>query len=251
MSQHAGLRRGRKAATATLIAAAAAVALTACQGTGAGSGDAGAAGAPSDAASSSSAPATTGGSDSAGGTGGSTTDTGGGGQHATQDVTQPSTGKGGATVARTASARTAASASADRSSDRCTAGEMGLRLGRADVGAGNIYRPLVFTNKSRSTCTLRGYPGVSLIQRDGQMIGKPATREGAAGRAVTLKPGGSAYAVLHTIQDGLKDTPCWKSPYLLQTYPPGSTESMTLRTSDLRVCGGEFTVTALEPGTGL
>ncbi|MFI9029206.1 DUF4232 domain-containing protein [Streptomyces sp. NPDC053560] len=246
MSHHAGLRRGRKAATATLIAAAAAVALTACQGTG--SGDSGAAGASSsDATASSSAPA-------AGGSGtdsGSSADAGSGGEKATQDATRPAAGKGEATVARTASARTAASASADSASDRCTADELGLRLGRADVGAGNIHTPLVFTNNGRSTCTLRGYPGVSLIQRDGQLIGKPATREGAAGKAVTLKPGASAYAVLHTIQDGLKDTPCWKSPYLLQTYPPGSKEAMTLRTDEPRVCGGEFTVTALEPGTGL
>ncbi|MEU7487566.1 DUF4232 domain-containing protein [Streptomyces sp. NPDC042319] len=248
MSHHAGLRRGRKAATATLIAAAAAVALTACQGTG--SGDSGAAGSASDAASSSSAAPATGGG-SSGDTGssgsGSSADTGSGGQ----DASQTPPGKGAATVARTASARTAASASADSASDRCTADELGLRLGRADVGAGNIHTPLVFTNKAKSTCTLRGYPGVSLIQRDGQMIGKPATREGGAGKAVTLKPGASAYAVLHTIQDGLKDTPCWKSPYLLQTYPPGSKEAMTLRTDEPRVCGGEFTVTALEPGTGL
>ncbi|MGI5471342.1 DUF4232 domain-containing protein [Streptomyces sp. CA-132043] len=248
MSHHAGLRRGRKAATATLIAAAAAVALTACQG--AGSGDSGAAGASSsDAAPSSSAPATGGGSADSG----SSADTGDGGEQSggTQKATQPPSGNEHATVARTASARTAASASADSASDRCTADELGLRLGRADVGAGNIHTPLVFTNNGKSSCTLNGYPGVSLIQRDGQMIGKPATREGAKGKAVTLKPGASAYAVLHTIQDGLKDEPCWKSPYLLQTYPPGSKEAMTLRTDELRVCGGEFTVTALEPGTGL
>lgn len=245
MSHHSTrLRRGRKAATATLIAAAAALALTACQDDGSGV-KSGAPAAPSAASDSGSASGSASGSssDAAG-----SAEADGGGSAAAQS---PSGQAPKGTAVRTASARTAASASTDTSSDRCTADEMGLRLGRADVGAGNIRYPLVFTNNGKTSCTLRGYPGVSLIQRDGQMIGRPATREGAAGKAVTLKPGGSAYAVLHTIQDGLNDEPCWKSPYLLQTYPPGSKDAMTLRTSGLRVCGGEFTVTALEPGTGL
>ncbi|MFC6067257.1 DUF4232 domain-containing protein [Streptomyces ochraceiscleroticus] len=235
MSHHTSLRRGRKAATATLIAAAAALALTACQDDG--SGVKTGASAPSSAAA----------SDSGSASGSSSAASGSSSEAASQS---PSGQAPKGTAVRTASARTAAAASTDTSSDRCTADEMGLRLGRADVGAGNIRYPLVFTNNGKTACTLRGYPGVSLIQRDGQMIGKPATREGAAGRAVTLKPGGSAYAVLHTIQDGLNDEPCWKSPYLLQTYPPGSKDAMTLRTSELRVCGGEFSVTALEPGVG-
>ncbi|MFI8993883.1 DUF4232 domain-containing protein [Streptomyces sp. NPDC053542] len=240
MSHHTRPRRGRKAATATLIAAAAALALTACQDDGSGV-KSGAPAAPSAASDSGSASGSAADSSSAAS-----------GSSSSEAGSQPPSGQAPkGTAVRTASARTAASASADTSSDRCTAEEMGLRLGRADVGAGNIRYPLVFTNNGKSTCTLRGYPGVSLIQRDGQMIGRPATREGAAGRAVTLKPGGSAYAVLHTIQDGLNDKPCWKSPYLLQTYPPGSKDAMTLRTSELRVCGGEFSVTALEPGTGL
>ncbi|WP_258052703.1 DUF4232 domain-containing protein [Streptomyces sp. Ru73] len=253
MSHQTGLRRGRRAATATLIAAAAAVALTACdagagtQGAGSGSGAGSSASSAAPSSAGSSAGAENGGNGGSGGQDASQSAS----QGATQGTSKAPAGAGGATVAQTASARTAASASSDTSANRCTADELGLRLGREDVGAGNIHIPLVFTNKGKSACTLTGFPGVSLIQRDGQMIGKPATREGAAGKPVTLKPGGSAYAVLHTIQDGLKDTPCWKSPYLLQTYPPGSKEAMTLRTSSPRVCGGEFTVTALEPGTGL
>ncbi|WP_223735483.1 DUF4232 domain-containing protein [Streptomyces purpurogeneiscleroticus] len=246
MSHLTSLRRGRKAATATLIAAAAALALTACQDDGSGV-KSGAPAAPSAAASDSGADSGSASDSSSAASGSSSAEADGGGSAASQS---PSGQGAKGTAVRTASARTAAAASTDTSSDRCTADELGLRLGRADVGAGNIRYPLVFTNNGKTSCTLRGYPGVSLIQRDGQMIGKPATREGAAGKAVTLKPGGSAYAVLHTIQDGLNDEPCWKSPYLLQTYPPGSKDAMTLRTSELRVCGGEFSVTALEPGVG-
>ncbi|MFI0816863.1 DUF4232 domain-containing protein [Streptomyces sp. NPDC021098] len=134
---------------------------------------------------------------------------------------------------------------------RCESSAMGLRLGRADVGAGNIHYSLVFTNKGKSACTLNGFPGVSLLAGDGQTIGKPAEREGATGKPVTVPAGGSAHAVLHTINDGLSDKPCWKSASLVKAYPPGSKEAMTARVaSGLRVCGDEFTVTAVTSGAG-
>ncbi|MFD7503816.1 DUF4232 domain-containing protein [Streptomyces sp. NPDC059850] len=135
---------------------------------------------------------------------------------------------------------------------RCESSSMSLRVGNADVGAGNIRYSLVFTNKGKSACTLKGFPGVSLLAKDGQRIGKPAEREGAAGKPVTVAAGGSAHAVLHTINDGLSDKPCWKSASLVQAYPPGSKEAMTARVaSGLRVCGDEFTVTAVESGAGM
>ncbi|MEU9119414.1 DUF4232 domain-containing protein [Streptomyces sp. NPDC048506] len=133
-------------------------------------------------------------------------------------------------------------------SDRCTADAMSLRLGRTDIGAGNIHIPLVFTNKGRTTCSLRGFPGVSLMLRDGSTVGKPATRSGAAGGAVRLRPGQSAHAVLHTVNDGVSDTPCWSRPQLVHVYPPGSKDAMTTASGGLRVCGGQFDVTTVAPG---
>ncbi|MFE2029109.1 DUF4232 domain-containing protein, partial [Streptomyces hygroscopicus] len=41
-----------------------------------------------------------------------------------------------------------------------------------------MYLPLVFTNKGTTTCTLTGYPGVSLVDSAGSPIGDPATRRG-------------------------------------------------------------------------
>ncbi|MFF7648678.1 DUF4232 domain-containing protein [Streptomyces sp. NPDC007983] len=134
---------------------------------------------------------------------------------------------------------------------RCESSSMSLRVGNADIGAGNIRYALVFTNKGKSACTLNGFPGVSLLARDGQTIGKAAEREGAMGKPVTVAAGGSAHAVLHTINDGLSDKPCWKSASLVKAYPPGSKEAMTARVSSgLRVCGDEFTVTAVAAGAG-
>ncbi|MGW8399813.1 DUF4232 domain-containing protein [Streptomyces lydicus] len=215
MSPHLTPRHARHAAAAVL-AVVAAVALTACQ-----EGKTNGAGSPSAAASQGAGSGDTSGGS---GTAGSSQGTGG----------QP-------TAARSA-------ASADNSSDRCTAASMRMRLGAPDAGAGNIRYPLVFTNSGKQTCTLRGFPGVSLMARDAQAIGKPATREQGAGQAVRLAPGASAHAVLHTINEGLKGSGCWKSADLVQAYPPGSKEAMTARTSGLRVCGDEFSVTAVAPG---
>ncbi|MCZ1011563.1 DUF4232 domain-containing protein [Streptomyces lydicus] len=139
-------------------------------------------------------------------------------------------------------------ASAMAASDRCTADQMSLRLGASDAGAGNIRYPLVFTNKGKKACSLRGFPGVSLIKRDGSAVGKPATRGGGSGGAVRLQPGQSAHVLLHTLNEGVSDTPCWDRSQLVFVYPPGSKEPMTTGSAGLRVCGGRFDVTAVEAG---
>ncbi|WP_433859488.1 DUF4232 domain-containing protein [Streptomyces kronopolitis] len=155
----------------------------------------------------------------------------------------PVTPKG--TVPRTTQSQSSAMAA----SDRCTAAAMSLRLGHADIGAGNIRYPLIFTNKSKKACTLRGFPGVSLINRDGSAVGKPATRAAGAGGVVRLQPGQSAHALLHTVNEGVSDIPCWAKSQIVYVYPPGSKEPMTTGSDGLRVCGGRFDVTAVEPGS--
>ncbi|QFR92208.1 DUF4232 domain-containing protein [Streptomyces tsukubensis] len=133
-------------------------------------------------------------------------------------------------------------------SDRCTSAGMRLSLGRGDPGAGNIHYPLVFTNASGHSCALRGFPGVSLLAGDGRSIGVPAKREGPLGPSVRLAPGAHAHAVLHTLNEGMTDTPCWTTARLVQVFPPGARDTMTARTEGLRVCGGTFTVTTVTPG---
>ncbi|WP_327111118.1 DUF4232 domain-containing protein [Streptomyces sp. NBC_01341] len=129
--------------------------------------------------------------------------------------------------------------------DRCTAGQLKPRLGPADVGAGNIRFDLQLINEGKAPCTLRGFPGVSLLRGDGSTIGVPATREGSQGTAVKLGPGESAHATLRTLNKDIKGPDCWPAPTLLKVYPPGLKESLTLRSSTPVVCGDTFTVTAL------
>jgi len=234
------LGRGRRVAAGSLIAVAA-LALTACEG-----GPDAASRPSSAAAPASSHDKQSGGSSSSHGSAepsGAKAQSSPGGQRPSAKAAKPGgrpTGKApGAAEAHT---------SAEATSDRCTAANMSLRLGAADAGAGNIRYPLVFTNKGTKPCSLRGFPGVSLINRDGSPVGKPATRDGGAGGVVRLQPGQSAHALLHTLNEGVSDTPCWGKSQIVFVYPPGSKESMTTGSRGLRVCGGRFEVTAVEAG---
>ncbi|MGX1849492.1 DUF4232 domain-containing protein [Streptomyces sp. NPDC055299] len=224
MSPQTSPRRHARTLAATLLAVTAAAALTACQ-----DGKPDSAQSPSSAASDGSSSGTASGANG-GGTGAGAQNSGG----SAGTSRQP-------TAARSA-------ASTDNSPHRCTAASMRMTLGQPDPGAGNIHYALTFTNSGKQSCTLRGFPGVSLLAKDGQSVGKPATREGSAGAAVTLAPGNSAHAVLHTVSEGTKGSGCWPAGALVQAYPPGSKESLTARASGLRVCGEEFSVTTVAPG---
>ncbi|MGY0064459.1 DUF4232 domain-containing protein [Streptomyces sp. LZ34] len=131
----------------------------------------------------------------------------------------------------------------------CSEGQLKLSTGRADIGAGNVYVPLAFTNTGETSCTLTGFPGVSLLDAPGAAIGDPATRRGPARPTVVLKPGDSAYASLHTLNKGLSDKPCWRTASEIRAYPPDSYRSMKTSARSFQVCGEVFEVTALEPGS--
>ncbi|MGW3008076.1 DUF4232 domain-containing protein [Streptomyces sp. NPDC001219] len=234
------LSRGRRVAAGSLIAVAA-LALTACEG------GPDAASRPSSAAERGTSHDTeSGGSASSHGSvqpsGAKEQSTGGKKQPSAQAATP-----GGKPTGKAPSAAEA-NTSQTTASDRCTAANLSLRLGAPDAGAGNIRYPLVFTNKGKKPCSLRGFPGVSLINRDGSTVGKPATRSGGAGGVVRLQPGQSAHTLLHTLNEGVSDTPCWAKSQIVFVYPPGSKEPMTTGSRGLRVCGGRFDVTAVEAG---
>ncbi|MBL1098770.1 DUF4232 domain-containing protein [Streptomyces coffeae] len=132
----------------------------------------------------------------------------------------------------------------------CSTQALKLTVGRKDVGAGNVYLPLVLTNTSTSACTLTGFPGVSLLDADGALIGAPAVRRGPSHSTVSLPPGGRASAVLHTLNEGVSDTPCWKPAAAIRAYPPDSLRAMKTAAHSFRVCGGVFDVEAVRSGAG-
>ncbi len=132
----------------------------------------------------------------------------------------------------------------------CSKAQLTLSAGRMDMGAGNVYLPLVFTNKGSTTCTLTGYPGVSLRDSAGAGIGAPATRRGPTRSTVSLPPGGRASAALHTLNEGTTDTPCRRTAERIRVYPPDSFDAMNVSVRSFRVCGGVFEVEAMRSGTG-
>jgi hypothetical protein len=62
---------------------------------------------------------------------------------------------------------------------------------------------MVFTNKSGATCTLEGFPTVTLADSYGTQIGQPAAHDTSKTAAlVTLAPGASANATVVTHSPG-------------------------------------------------
>jgi hypothetical protein len=82
----------------------------------------------------------------------------------------------------------------------CTAGDLGvwLAVDQGNGALGTIYYPLQFTNLSGHSCSLYGYPGVSVTGDNGQRLGSPANW--IAGydrkRVVDLAPGATAHTLL-------------------------------------------------------
>jgi Protein of unknown function (DUF4232) len=77
----------------------------------------------------------------------------------------------------------------------CRFSQLSVRLERPGLAAGTAYYPIVFTNRSATACSLRGFPGLSSVGgSDGHQIGTPASRT-TAGKpiaTVVLRAGGVA-----------------------------------------------------------
>jgi hypothetical protein len=77
----------------------------------------------------------------------------------------------------------------------CPSSSLTVSALRGSGAAGHQYAFLQFTNKSASSCSLTGFPGVQLI-RGGALMAKPAVRSGKAVTTLRLAPGKSATAEL-------------------------------------------------------
>jgi hypothetical protein len=107
---------------------------------------------------------------------------------------------------------------------RCRTAGLRVTLGPPDGTAGSTYRSIIFTNTGGSTCTLRGFPGVSYVAGDdGHQVGPAADWAGPVGNAVRLAPGGRATAQLQLVDVLNYDTAvCRPTPVRgLRIYPPG------------------------------
>ena len=114
----------------------------------------------------------------------------------------------------------------------CPTSSLQVKQGVSQGYAGGVYEVIDFTNTSGSTCTLFGYPGVSLVS------GPPYTQIGLAAKRstttpkklVTLAPGATANALLQIV-DALNYPSASCGPTkatALKIYPPNQTEPVYL-----------------------
>jgi len=78
----------------------------------------------------------------------------------------------------------------------CATSQLSLSAGPTDGAAGSIYTTFYLTNTAASPCSIRGFPGVSLLDTAGGIVGQPATREGSEGPSVRLGPDQRASFIL-------------------------------------------------------
>lgn len=114
---------------------------------------------------------------------------------------------------------------ASASAPKCMAADLGVWVAedQSEGAAGTIFTPLGFTNLSRHTCTLRGYPGVSAISASGRQLGSPAIWKSSVNpTTVRLASGATAYPLLGYIDAVTDNCPAAQqtTAFELRIYPP-------------------------------
>jgi hypothetical protein len=127
-------------------------------------------------------------------------------------------------------------------------------IGAVEGAAGTIYTTIMMTNSGRSSCEVRGFPGVSFVDVRGRQVGAAADRDTAAGagRLIVLRPGEHASSIVGRtqahLQDGCDQPKQIVSATYLRIYPPANREALLLR-YPVAACANpavhQLTVTAL------
>jgi len=123
----------------------------------------------------------------------------------------------------------------------CTADDLGawVAVSQLNGTAGSSYYPLQFTNLSRHACAMRGFPGVSAVDRNLHQLGSPAGRDRVIPvRTVVLAPGATAHAILRYGDVAVATSPgCHPTSrtFELRVYPPGQHHA-TYAAFDFEVC---------------
>jgi hypothetical protein len=138
----------------------------------------------------------------------------------------------------------------------CATSGLNVTLGPSSGYAGGVDQTIVFTNTSGATCTLYGYPGVSLVSAPPHtQIGLAAQRSSTTPvKLITLASGATASAVLQVV-DALNFGTATCSPTkaaFLRIYPPNQTAPVYLADAS-EVCAQPVQtlfISAVQPGSG-
>jgi hypothetical protein len=138
----------------------------------------------------------------------------------------------------------------------CATSALNVTLGVSQGYAGGVYETIVFTNTSGATCTLYGYPGVSLVSGPPYtQIGLAAKRAGTTPvKLITLATGASANALLQIV-DALNFGSATCSPTkaaFLRVFPPNQTVPVYLADTS-EICAQPVQtlfISAVQAGSG-
>ena len=114
----------------------------------------------------------------------------------------------------------------------CPTRSLKAKIGVSQGTAGSVYTVIDFTNIGTVTCTLYGYPGVSLAGGTPvKQIGLAAAESKVTARTlVTLAPGATANALLQVVDAGnFPPAKCGMvTAHYLQIFPPNQTTPIYL-----------------------
>ncbi len=130
----------------------------------------------------------------------------------------------------------------------CATSDLALSQESAGAAAGTHFLSLVLTNTSGAECTLRGFPGVSLIDAGGNQVGEPAERNDAIDPTlVTLQPGEAAHATVgFPNYQNFPAGNCEGPSASIKLYPPDELTALVINEVDYS-CPG-FSVQVIQPG---
>jgi hypothetical protein len=185
--------------------------------------------------------------------GGDPTTDGAGTPASTSGGTDTATGSDSTSTSSGTSTSTS-SGSGVTSSSRCHTSELSAKVGGSDPGAGQENFPIVLTNASGRTCTVRGYPGAAFVNASGQQLGPDPQREsGSTVTTVTLKPGQSAWAGLTFSNPEISGAKT-ATPTTLVVTPPDEKDPLKVKWTNgtVPVSGNASSVrlTVFSAGTG-
>ena len=123
----------------------------------------------------------------------------------------------------------------------CRSADLNIGFGRVSGTAGTTYREVVFTNRAPDTCVLRGFPGVSYVDEDGDRVGAAAVRVGERGPLLTLPHGTAVRSDVGFAQvDNFDPDVCRKTPvWGIRVFPPDETVPLHLPMTDQHGCAGD------------
>ncbi|MFF4272609.1 DUF4232 domain-containing protein [Streptomyces sp. NPDC001536] len=136
---------------------------------------------------------------------------------------------------------------------RCRTSQLEATLGRNDPGAGQENFPVILTNTSSRTCTVRGYPGAAFVDASGEQLGQDPKRTPGTPVTVKLAPGQNAWSGI-TFSNPEISGARTANPDALLVTPPDEREPLKVAWSagEVPVSGNESTVfiTVLDQGPG-